>query len=314
MIAWPLYGHSEAQRAFLEAFATGRLHHGWMIEGPSGIGKAQLARRMAAFILGAQCKPGTLDSPDTDPVVQKIQAEGHPDLRFISRQPDEKGKLKQDIPVEAIRALNTFFSLKPGLGGWRVGIIDSLDELNRSGANALLKKLEEPPADCLIILISHRTRAVLPTIRSRCRMLRLAALSQDETRAVLDASGHDRARESMAETLARGRPGQGLRLASSTGIAAANAARNYLRGLPKPSDAALSDILACGGIDDIAFEALTGEVLSWLAENGDDDPNYAACWLETARLIARTDELNMDRMQATAKLVAGLQKAAQKTA
>jgi len=232
--AWPLTGHQSAQAAFLSAYESGKLHHGWMLEGPSGIGKSLLARKIVAFILGAECAPGTLDCATNDPIAQKLLAGAHPDLRWLSREPDEKGKIKQDIPVDAVRELNAFFALKPALGGWRIGVIDSIDELNRAGANAILKTLEEPPAHCLILLISHRTRAVLPTIRSRCRLLRLGALSEGETRQVLDTSDHENARESTTRTLARGRPGHGLKLASKTGIAAANATRTFLRGMPKP--------------------------------------------------------------------------------
>ena len=131
-IAWPLLGHERCEASFLEALDSNRLHHGWILEGPSGIGKALLARRMAAKVLGAQCMSGTLDAAIDDPIIQKLTADAHPDMRWIYRRPDEKGRVKQDIPVDAIRELNEFFSLKAGLGGWRVGIIDSLDELNRS--------------------------------------------------------------------------------------------------------------------------------------------------------------------------------------
>lgn len=310
-IAWPLIGHEAAQAAFLNAHETGRLHHGWLVEGPSGIGKARLAQKIAAYMLGAECAPGTLDSHKEDRVVQKIEAQAHPDLRRIWRQPDEKGKVKQDIPVDAIRELNSFFSLRAALGGWRVGIIDSLDELNQSGSNALLKTLEEPPENCLLILISHRTRSILPTIRSRCRLLRLSALSDADTRKVLDASNHAAAKESMTQSLARGRPGRGLNLASPTGLAASNAARNYLRGLPKPSDAAISDVIAKCGIDEIAFAAFQSEVFEWLAQKSLSHPAYAQCWLEVSRLVAETAEINMDRTQASAKLLAKLQAAAQ---
>lgn len=309
--AWPIKGHDTAEQLFLSAQSSGRLHHGWMLEGPSGIGKSLLARRMAAHILGAANSIGSLDSAPDDPVVQKIMADAHPDLRWLCRRPDEKGKLKQDIPVDAVRGLNEFFSLKAALGGWRVGVIDSIDELNRSGANAILKTLEEPPENCLLILISHRTQPVLPTIRSRCRLLRLDPLSEADTRAALDASDHEQARESTVFALARGRPGHGLRLASSTGIAAANAARTFLRGLPKPSDAALSDVLAKAGVDDIAFEAFSHEALAWLSQKASETPRFATGWLEIARLIGSVRELNMDRTQATAKLVSRLQKAVQ---
>ena len=309
-IAWPLIGHQAALAAFLNAHETGRLHHGWLIEGPSGIGKARLARKIAAYILGATCKVGTLDSHLDDAIVQKIEAQAHPDLRWIWRQPDEKGKVKQDIPVDSIRELNAFFALRPALGGWRVGVIDSLDELNRSGANALLKTLEEPPAKCLLILISHRTRSILPTIRSRCRLLKLNVLNEQDTREVLDASDHVGAKESTTFSLARGRPGRGLSLASPNGLAAANAARNYLRGLPRPSDAAMGDVIARCGVDEVAFEAFKAEVFDWLAEKSLSHPAYAQCWLDTARLVAHAAEMNMDRTQASAKMIAGLQAAA----
>lgn len=307
-IAWPLIGHEEAERAFLGALSAGKLHHGWIIEGPSGIGKARLARRIAAKMLGGATPADSLDSTQDDPVVEKLTAGAHPDLRWLARFPDEKGKLKQDIPVDAVRELNEFFSLKPALGGWRIGVIDSIDELNRSGANAILKTLEEPPAKCLLLLVSHRSRPVLPTIRSRCRLLRLHPLSDTDTRRVLDTSDAEGARESITHTLARGRPGNGLKLASSTGIASANAARNFLRGLPKPSDAALSDALAKCGADDTAFSAFSGEVLSWLAEKADTKPLYATAWLEMAALLGAVTELNIDKTQATAKLVSDLQR------
>lgn len=308
-IAWPLVGHDTEKSDFLDAADTNRLHHGWIIEGPSGIGKARLARKMAAFMLGADCQKGTLDSLESDPIIQKIKAGAHPDLRWIQREPDEKGHIKQDIPVDAMRTLNDFFSLKPAMGGWRIGVIDSIDELNRFGANAILKTLEEPPSNCLMILISHRTKSVLPTIRSRCRMLRLNALDETETRVALELSDDQSAREIITQTLARGRPGLGLRLASRTGIAATKASRNYLRGLPKPSDAALSEILIRGGEDAIAFEAMSYDILAWLSAKSEDHVDYALCWLKTARLVAQVSELNMDRTQATAKLIAGLQKA-----
>lgn len=310
-VAWPLIGHEAAQTSFLSAHESGKLHHAWMLEGPSGIGKAQLARKMAAFMLGATCTPGTLACQTSDPVAQKLLAGAHPDIRWLARLPDEKGKIKQDIPVDAIRDLNAFFALKAGLGGWRIGVIDSIDELNRSGTNALLKTLEEPPRNCLLLLISHRTRAVLPTIRSRCRILRLEALSENETRAVLQSSDHPQARESATLGLARGRPGHGLRLASTSGIAAANAARTFLRGMPKPTEASISDVLSRGGVDDVAFDALSSEMLAWLAEQSGEKTVYAKAWLDAARLIGEARELNMDRTQVTAKLIAGLQAAAQ---
>ena len=307
--AWPLIGHASAERIFLDAFACGKLHHGWLIEGPSGIGKAQLARRIAAFMLGAKGRSGAqMDAGPGDPVVQKLQADAHPDLRWLARRPDEKGKIKQDIPVDDVRALNHFFSLKSAMGGWRVGVIDSLDELNRNGANAMLKTLEEPPERCLLLLISHGTRSILPTIRSRCRTLRLQPLGDEETLTVLKQAGAEDPR--AAAKLARGRPGLGLALASPSGMAAASAARSWLRALPTPSDSVLSQTLRTAGVDAIAFDAFASELLAWLSETAETRPDLSEAWLEMSRLLSEARALNMDRTQSAAKLIAGVGAAA----
>ena len=187
--AWPLYGHDAAEASFLASATTGKLHHGWLIEGPSGIGKATMAKRLAAYMLGARGpETSPLDADPSDPVARTCLAGGHPDLRVVHRELNDKGKLRQDITVDQIRELTHFFSLKPAQGGWRVGIIDSLDELNRNGANALLKTLEEPPGHSILFLVNHGTTPILPTIRSRCRVLRVSALSDEDTKRALETA------------------------------------------------------------------------------------------------------------------------------
>ena len=291
-VAWPLYGKDFAERRFQSAFDSGRLHHGWLIEGPSGVGKSILARRFAAYLLGARGPAAApFDATMTDGVVQKVIAEGHPDLHWVKRLTDEKGKVKQDISVEQIRGLSKFFSLKPAMGGWRVGVLDALDELNASGANALLKTLEEPPSNCVLFLISHGSRAILPTIRSRCRTLRVSRLSDEDTARAL---GPDTPKAVI--DLSQGRPGLGLRLSSPAGIASADAARAMLRSLPKPSAALVS----------AAIESLTHQVLDWLQAKADSDASSAATWIEVARIASEANALSMDPTQSSAKLVATL--------
>ncbi|MEO0983755.1 MAG: DNA polymerase III subunit delta' [Pseudomonadota bacterium] len=307
--AWPLVGHAAAERAFLDAHASGRLHHAWLIEGPSGIGKARLAMRFSAFLLGAR-GPDTapLDAAEDDPAVRPLLAESHPDLHWSARRPDEKGKLKQDIPVDEVRALNQFFTLKPALGGWRVGVIDSLDELNRSGANALLKTLEEPPPQAAIFLISHGARPVLPTIRSRCRTLRLNRLSDAETETVLVQEQVNNPAETAR--LAAGRPGQALKFAGATAKGGLTAADTVIKAWPRLNDKAFGDAVKHAGADEAAFEAFSLRVLAWLAEGATDDPKRSGAYLSTSALVAEADALAMPRAQAAAKLVMGLQKAA----
>ena len=308
--AWPLIGHQNAVADFRAAFDSDRLHHAWLIEGPSGIGKAQLAKQMTSFVLGADCRDGTLEASRSDPVAQKLLAESHPDLRWLDRRPDDAGKIKQDISVDAIRELNKFFSLKPALGGWRVGVVDSLDELNRSGTNALLKTLEEPPPQCLLLLIAHGTRPLLPTVRSRCRRLRLDRLGDADTQSVLDrlAQNEQVPNAKAALSLARGRPGYGVSLSGASGLAAANAARTFLQGLPKPSDGALTDAILKAGTDNVAFEVFSNMALDWLSERAVEKPALASHYLTTAKLVATATELNMDRTQAGAELIGQLQK------
>ncbi len=302
--AWPLIGHGGAEADFLAAARAGSLHHAWLIEGPKGIGKVRLAHRLAAFLLGAKGTP--FGAPQDDPVMRALIAGSHPDFVRLERELNDKGKLKQDIAVEQVRDLLNFFSLKPAMGGWRIAIIDSLDELNTHGANALLKTLEEPPPHAALFLIHHGTLPLLPTIRSRCRTLKLAPLSQADTEAALELA--DAPRE--AADFARGRPGLGVRLATDAGLKSAYATRTLLRGIPKPKESAIVAALQAAIVDDSAFEAFREEWLSGLSEkalaHGDDAARLASVWLESARLFGEGEDLNMDRAQIVAKVISGL--------
>ena len=193
-----LYGHGDAERAFLDAYRSGRFAHSWLISGPKGIGKATLAYRMARFVLAhpdaqapAVRAATSLEVDAAHAVARRIAAQGQGDLLVLERTINEKtGKLYQDIRVDDVRRTVGFFGSTAGEGGWRVTIVDSVDELNPSGANALLKILEEPPKRALLLLVSHAAGRVLPTIRSRCRVLALRSLSAtDVARAAADASG-----------------------------------------------------------------------------------------------------------------------------
>ncbi len=299
--ALPLIGHGDAEASFHAALADNGLHHAWLIEGPRGIGKMQLALRLAATLLGAH-------NADRDhPVMRILLARSHPDLRLIERELNDKGKLKQDISVEQVRALIEFFTLKPALGGWRVGIIDAVDDLNRSGANALLKTLEEPPPKSALFLVYHGTLPVLPTLRSRCRTLRLKPLNSKDTEAVLELARAPR----EAADLARGRPGLGIRLSSEAGLQSAHATRALLRNVPKLKDSAVAATLQAASVDDIALEAFREDVLAYLAhraqtEVGARGSEAAQLWLETARLIGEAEDLNMSAAQLVAQIIQSL--------
>src|SRR4026207_1599456 len=183
-----LFGHAEAEKALLDAYKSGRIAHAWLIGGPPGIGKATLAYRMARFVLAhpdpqsaAVQKSKSLAVEADHPVARRIAAQAQGDLLTVERVINEQtGKLYTVIRVDDVRRTVAFFGSTAGEGGWRVAIVDAVDELQREGANALLKVLEEPPQRSLIMLVSHAPGRELPTIRSRCRRLLLRPLDVDD--------------------------------------------------------------------------------------------------------------------------------------
>lgn len=189
----PVIGHQAAQQAFAAALAGGHLHHAWLLAGPQGVGKGSFARLAALRILAegqrAQGLPPGLDVPGDHPAAALFAAGSHPDLRVLTRLPRDADKpeagLARSIKVDQVRALQPFLSMATSLGPRRVIVIDAIDDLEREGANALLKSLEEPPGGTVFLLVSHMPGRLLPTIRSRCSTLRFASLSDQEVAAVV---------------------------------------------------------------------------------------------------------------------------------
>ncbi len=303
--ALPLIGHAQAQSRFLSARESGRLHHGWIVQGPSGIGKARFVRRLAALMLGADSP----DAPGDDSVMQKVISGSHPDLKWVTRGLNDKGQLKQDISVEQIRELNKFFALRPAMSGWRIGIIDALDESNASGLNALLKTLEEPPKNALLMLISHCTKPLLPTIRSRCQVLRLGQLSDADTKTVLEQQGIE---DKFAASLASGRPGYGMALLETGGGAAVQAARTLLKSIDKPSSGVVAEALQAASRDAGSIAAFTDTLLSWTADHAVQTPALGKTWMDLHHIRATATEMNMTPLQTASKLLAVLQDALKK--
>jgi DNA polymerase-3 subunit delta' len=191
-----LFGHEVAEQEFLNCYKSGKLHHGWLITGAKGIGKATFAWRMAKFLLSqpidgnqvnglfensSENQTNGVDKNFDKAITTRILAESEPRLVVIRKSFDEKRKtFRSSIRVDEVRKLKTFFSLSVSDGGGRVAIIDSADDLNINAANALLKTLEEPPKNTVFLLISHSPQSLLPTIKSRCRELRLNNLIESD--------------------------------------------------------------------------------------------------------------------------------------
>ena len=175
---------------FTEAWGSRKLHHAWLLAGPKGVGKASFANTAARRVLAEAAGPpfdlAGLETDGSHPIVKLVEARSHPDMRQLERQINEDtGKLRRNITVHQIRELGEFLSLSAALSPWRVVIIDTVDELEPSGANALLKMLEEPPANTIFLLVSHAPGRLLPTIRSRCRRLDFHELSDDAMTSIL---------------------------------------------------------------------------------------------------------------------------------
>ncbi|MCF6234186.1 MAG: DNA polymerase III subunit delta' [Rhodobacteraceae bacterium] len=226
-----LVGQAGAETEFLSAFNAGRLHHGWLLHGPRGVGKATLAWRIAGFLLatpegegggmfGAPPPPETLDIDADHPVARRLLAGADPGLASIIRTANEKtGRMRNEIVVDDIRRLNRFFGLSATDGGRRVVIVDTADEMNTNAANALLKMLEEPPARTTLLLVSHQPSRLLPTIRSRCRGLRLAPLGPDDMIRALGNTGVETPDQpDHLAALASGSVGEALRLINLGGL------------------------------------------------------------------------------------------------
>lgn len=185
-----ILGHDDAVDQFGRAWESGALHHAWLLAGPRGVGKAHFARSAVTWLLSKAAGPDFaatgLQTPEDHPIAKLIDAGSHPDLRWLQRLTNEKtGNLARNISVDQVRELGSFLGLTSALSPWRAVVIDSMDDLEKSAANALLKMLEEPPPNTVFFLVSHAPGRLLPTIRSRCRRLQFEALSDGAMTSIL---------------------------------------------------------------------------------------------------------------------------------
>jgi DNA polymerase-3 subunit delta' len=231
-----IVGQDRAVEQFTEAWKRGALHHAWLLAGPKGVGKATFAREAATRVLADAARPAVdapgLTTPEEHRIAKLVEAGSHPDLRWLERLENEKtGNLARNITVEQVRSLGDLFDLTPALSPWRAVVIDSIDDLEKSAANALLKMLEEPPGNCLFLLVSHAPGKLLPTIRSRCRRLDFQSLSNEAMTSILakclpDLKESDRRRAIEA---AGGSAGRAIALAELDLVSLEEEARRILR-------------------------------------------------------------------------------------
>jgi DNA polymerase-3 subunit delta' len=347
-------GHPEAETELARAAASGRLHHAWLISGPRGVGKATLAFRFARFLLAggtAESGPGLFGPEPTpglavdpaSPVFHRIAAGGHADLFTLERgfmgearrrggSDDPRNRRRsRDIVIEDARKAGEFFARTALEGGWRIVIVDGAEDMNRNAANALLKTLEEPPPQGLLLLVSHAPGRLLSTIRSRCRRLALGRLSDATVESLIRRyrPDIDDAEVRPLALIGEGSIGRALQLADAGGLALYEEMVRQLSGLPRPEVARLHgalDAIARTRSDAGEFEAydvfadlLTtwlvrqvtarargqepteimpgeGEVAARLAGRASLD-QWVEVWEKITLLFGRAARLNLDRKQ-----------------
>lgn len=218
-----LIGHTRPLQEFVDAAQGGRMPHAWLLCGPQGVGKASFAylaaRAMLECVQPAQIT-GLSPAGESDSG-RLLETSVHPDLYILKRSYNEKtDKFRSDITVEETRALKKSFTLSAARGGWRVAIIDSIDEMTQNGVNALLKLIEEPPEKCLFLIVCHHPGRVLDTIRSRCRQLHFNALDEGQLQQIVAGklNAVDPNEAAAAAFLADGSAGRALALSENGGF------------------------------------------------------------------------------------------------
>ncbi len=321
-----LLGQEEAEKVFLNAYKTDTMHHAWILSGPQGIGKATLAYKIARFLLAADEENKTqytsLNISENSPIFQQVANDSNPDLMVLERDyidtdrkkiisaikhgepldETELSNLKKSafIRVDDVRKVNEFLTKTSFNDGWRVVIIDSADDMNKSAANALLKILEEPPAKTLMLLISHNPGILLPTIRSRCAKLPIHTLSDSIVASLLRRYRVD-LNENMITRLVQmsnGSIGKAILYADTDAVglyedmcAILCAKKNYVLNN-------LLDFTAEVAADADKFGIIQELIIKFIKENlqnCQDVEGLYRCWNKAERGFADCANINMDK-------------------
>lgn len=328
-----LIGQETAEQTLLSAWRSGRMPHAWLLAGPRGIGKATLAYRAARFVLAGgeagglfagPADAGSFALPSDHPVFRRVAAGGHSDLLTVERKVNPKtDKLRDEIVVDDVRDVGEFLHLTPGEGGWRVVIVDAAEEMNINAANAVLKVLEEPPRQALLLLVSHAPGRLLPTIRSRCRLLNLSPLDETQVDSLLERYRPelDPSDRSVLVTLSEGSIGRSIDLADRGGVELYKDLLTLLGHLPTldiPAVHDFADRLGRGSDAAASFRTAMELLQGWLTRTikaargstvggavageaashgrlGGSLDRWIGVWDKIGRLAARTDAVNLDR-------------------
>ncbi len=323
-----LIGHDAAVKQVTEAFAGSRMHHAWLITGIEGIGKATLAYHIAHHVLSNGDNPiGKLDLKQR--VARLITAGAHPDMLVVQRAANDKGELRDSIVVDDALKIASFFHKTATHNGWRVVVIDEAHALNRHGQNAILKILEEPPTRALIVMTATSPGTLLPTIRSRCRVLPLEPLNEDSMNSILERFEPNVMGDALARliALAGGSAGFALKVIRTETLPLYEELLKLLGSLPKLDIARLHKLADQIGrkADAESFDVITG-LLTDLLRNiaraqatGQPVPQglpplsldrVLQLWDKTRATFATAEHANLDKKLAFVNAIGDIKKAA----
>ena len=174
-------GNNNIEEFMINSINTNKLHHAYLLSGIKGLGKATFSYRCTKYILSDSLK-NNMNISNSEKVSKLIESDSHPDFMVLKKDIENDKSL---IEIDQVRDCINFFNHTPILGGYKICIIDSLDEMNINSTNALLKILEEPPRNSLFFIVSHNRDSILPTIKSRCINLQFRKFSNDEIKSFL---------------------------------------------------------------------------------------------------------------------------------
>jgi DNA polymerase-3 subunit delta' len=310
-----LFGHREAEQALLASYQSGRMPHAWLLGGPQGIGKATLAYRMARFVLahGDPLSPGvqqaqTLDLDPDHPVTRGVASGAHGGLLTLERTVNDKGVMRSMIVVDQTRETVPFFGSTAAVDGWRICIVDTVDELNPNGANALLKILEEPPKRSLFFLVTHAPARLLPTIQSRCRKLAMRPIATEQVHQALLRSSNvepDHPGLQEAADASEGSVSRALTLLGGDALKLRHRTADLLATLPRVDPRQMHALADALGLNDrVALAAFVDAIERWIGGRmraGDANANLprlarlAEVWDKISRAARETEAYNLER-------------------
>lgn len=332
-----LLGFEAEEKFLLDAWKNNTLHNSLLISGIEGIGKATLAYRFARFILSADItqkeKYTSLEVSEESSVFKLISGNAHPDMKIIERDytetdrkkiiksikdgeqmsGDELKSLKKSafIRVDDVRTINEFLSKRSGNDGWRVVLIDSIDDMNTASANAVLKILEEPPHKTLMLLISHNPNRLLPTIRSRCAKLNLKPLAENMVASLLRRyrSNLDEKEIKKIAALSSGSIGKAIKYADNDALSVYENLSNIIYAKNNFSAYDVMEFCNTYSSDDESYELAQELILKFIAENVRQTSNqeeFVKSWDEAIKIFNETSGLNLDKKQALMNIIVNL--------